>query len=78
MPVFMMYVMGFVQKMTRYGRWADLVLGLVMIGLGIYWRSPWTVALGVVGIGSFAIDLNGMIQRRTMAMAHARMISRKR
>lgn len=78
MPLFMMYLMGFVQKFTRYGRWADLALGLVMISLGVYWRSPWTAGFGMLGVVSFAIDLNGMIQRRTLAFAHARAIARKR
>lgn len=77
MPVFMMYVMGFVQKMTKYGRWLDLVLGLATVGLGIYWNSPWTMALGSIGIISFAIDLNGIIQRRTMNIARARMMRKR-
>lgn len=78
MPVFMLYVMGFIQKLTKYGRWTDLIAGLATIGLGVYWQSPWTMAFGALGIVSFAVDLNGLIQRRTMAFAHARAMSRRK
>ena len=78
MPVFMLYVMGFVQKLTKYGRWTDLVVGLATLALGIHWGSPWTIAFGGLGILSFAVDLNGMIQRRTMAFAHSRAMARRR
>lgn len=78
MSVFMMFVRGFILKFTRHGRWADLVVGLGAITLGIYWSSPWTAAFGVIGLISFAVDFNGMVQRRTMAFAQARMTSRKR
>lgn len=78
MPVFMLYLMGFVQKLTKYGRWTDLVVGLVTLSLGVYWGSTWTMAFGALGILSFAVDLNGMIQRRTMSFAHSRAMARRR
>lgn len=74
----MVYLMGFIQKFTKYGRWCDLALGLVMIGLGVLWHSPLTMALGGFGVISFAIDLNGMIQRRSMAYAQARVAARRK
>lgn len=73
----MVYVMGFIEKLTKYGRWTDLAFGLITIAFGIYWSSYWTMAFGALGVLSFAIDLNGMIQRRSMAFAQAR-VSRRR
>lgn len=73
----MVYLMGFVEKLTKYGRWTDLAFGLITIALGYYWSSPWTMAFGALGIVSFAVDLNGIIQRRTMAFAQARVSRRQ-
>lgn len=78
MPIFMVYLMGFIRKFTKYGRWCDLTLGLVMVGLGLLWHSPLTMAFGGLGIVSFAVDLNGMIQRRSMAYAMSRVSTRRK
>ncbi len=78
MPILMIYFMGFVKLFSKFGRYADLALGLVVAGLGVYWSSPITIALGAFSIAAFAFDLNGWVQRRSMAFAQARVSRRAR
>ena len=77
MQVVMIYFMGFVNMFARFGRYADLVLGLVIAGLGLWWSSAWMVGTGVFSLAAFAFDLNGWVQRRSIAFAHARVVARR-
>lgn len=78
MPIVMMYFMGFVKAFSKFGRYADLVLGLVVVSLGIYWSSPLTMGLGAISLLAFAFDLNGRVQRKSLAFAQARVASRRK
>jgi len=78
MPVVMMYFAGFVKAFSKFGRWADLMLGLAVLGFGIYWASPWVIAGGAFSIAAFAFDLNGWVQRKSMAFAQARVSARRK
>lgn len=77
MPIFLVYLIGFIKKFTLFGRYLDLSVGVVMMGLGIWWQSPWTMFFGALSIAAFAFDLNGWVQRRSMAYAQSKMIRRK-
>jgi len=78
MPVVMMYFAGFVKTFSKFGRWADLSLGLLVVALGIHWSSPWLIAGGAFSIVAFAVDLNGWVQRKSLAFAHARVAARRK
>lgn len=78
MPVVMMYFAGFVRAFSKFGRWADLTLGLVVMGLGLLWSSPWLMAGGAFSILAFAVDLNGWVQRKSLAFAQARVSARRK
>lgn len=67
--MFRMILRGTVLKFSRYGRYLDLILGVVMLALAWYWQSWITAALGSFSIAMFAINLNGMIQNKAMNMA---------
>lgn len=67
--MFAMYIRGFVLRMTKYGRYTDLLAGVVMLGLAFWWKSPWTAFFGVLSILSYVTDFNGWIQRTTMRIA---------
>lgn len=78
MPVFMMYLMSFIKKFTAYGRWLDLVVGLISLSYGIYSKSYILIGFGALGIISFAVNLNGIIQKKSLAFAHAKAIAKKK
>ena len=78
MPVVMMYFMSFVKAFSKFGRWADLALGLVVLGLGVFWNSPWVIAGGVFSILAFSFNLNGWVQRKSLSFAQARVAARRK
>ena len=64
-----MILRGTVLKFSAYGRYLDLILGVAMLALAWYWHSWITAALGAFSVVMFAINLNGIIQRKAMNMA---------
>lgn len=73
--MFALYVNGFIQMFSRFGRYADLAAAVVMIALAVLWRSPVTAALAAVSFLAYAIDLNGWVQRKSMAYAKSRLVA---
>lgn len=70
-----MLLKSMIMKFTKYGRYLDLVAGVGLLALAWYWQSWVTAGFGVFSLAMFAINLNGIIQKRTMSMAvgvHAR------
>ena len=74
--MFVLYVNGFIQSFTKYGRYADLVLGLVVLGLAFHWHSWLAAGCAAVSLVAFATDFNGWVQRRAQAWAHS--VNRRR
>lgn len=67
--MFRMMLRGTILKFSKFGRYLDLILGLVMLGLAWYWQSWITAAFGAFSVAMFAINLNGIIQNKAMNMA---------
>lgn len=78
MPIFMMYMMAFIKKFTVYGRWLDFIVGAASLSYGIYSNSYILMGFGALGILSFAINLNGIIQKKSLAFAHAKAVAKKK
>lgn len=78
MSVLALYLRKFIMGFAKFGRWADLALGLVVIAAGFAWNSTWMIVAGVVSIFAFAFNLNGWIQKKTLSFAQSRISPRKR
>jgi hypothetical protein len=76
MSPFALFLRSIIMALTKHGRVADLVLGLLLVVVGAHLSSPWLVASGGLAFLTYSIDVNGMIQRFTMrrvlALAAAR------
>lgn len=78
MSVFALYLRSFIMKFATYGRYADLLLGLIVVGYGFYTMSWWIIALGIFSLFAFAVNLNGWIQRKAVESAQKRMLARRK
>lgn len=76
MSPFALFLRTFIKHVSKFGRYTDLIAGVVLVGLAFYWKSPWTGFFGVVSLVAAAGDLNGRIQRwsqrKAMNLAQAR------
>lgn len=76
--MFKIVLRNLILRFSKYGRYADLVAGIVALGLGVWWQSYLLMGLGAFSLFAYAINLNGRIQQGAIAFASAKVAQRQR
>lgn len=78
MTPFTIAVRSTVTHVSRFGRFTDLAVALITLGLGIWWSNFWLIGGSAIGFLAFAFNLNAHVQRVAMNWAFRSASKRRR